>query len=35
MDLDELLHEAETLHGAVALIGRMSRKEEVEAKRLD
>ena len=35
MDLDELLHEAETLHGAVTLMGRMSRKEELEAKRLD
>jgi hypothetical protein len=32
MDLDELLHEAETLHGAVTLIGRMSRKEELRAK---
>ncbi len=32
MDLDELLHEAETLHGAVTLIGRMRRKEELRAR---
>ena len=25
MDLDELLHEAQTLHGAMALLGRMER----------
>ena len=28
MDLDELLNEASTLHGAVCLVGRMNRKEE-------
>ena len=28
MDLDELLSEAETLHGAMCLIGRMSRSGE-------
>lgn len=29
MDLDELLHEAVTLHGAAALIGRAQRKEAI------
>lgn len=28
MDLDTLLHEATTLHGAVCLIGRITRAEE-------
>lgn len=28
MDIDEVLHEAQTLHGAICLIGRMQRKEE-------
>ena len=28
MDLDTLLHEATTLHGAVCLIGRIARAEE-------
>ena len=28
MDVDELLHEAQTLHGAVCLIGRMQRRAE-------
>ena len=29
MDLDELLHQVQTLHGAVCLIGRMSRQDEL------
>ena len=31
MDLDELLNEASTLHGAVCLIGRMSREPSAPA----
>jgi hypothetical protein len=33
MDLDELLSEAGTLHGAVCLIGRMDRRHERSAPR--
>ena len=29
MDLDELLHEAQTLHGAVILIGRLDRDRRI------
>lgn len=31
MDIDEVLHEAQTLHGAICLIGRMQRQEETPA----
>lgn len=31
MDLDELLHEAQTLHGAVILIGRLDRDRRTAA----
>ncbi|WP_375462168.1 hypothetical protein [uncultured Enterovirga sp.] len=31
MDIDELLHDAQTLHGAVCLIGRMQRRAEQPA----
>lgn len=30
MDIDELLHEAQTLHGAVCLIGRMQRRDKAK-----
>jgi hypothetical protein len=29
MDLDELLHQVQTLHGAVCLIGRLCRQDEL------
>lgn len=31
MDLDELLHETQTLHGAMCLVGRMRRRAEEAA----
>jgi glycerol-3-phosphate O-acyltransferase len=31
MDLDELLHQVQTLHGAVCLIGRISRQDDLRS----